>query len=728
MDDIIYINFNGIKHVTFVDFITIKLTDSNDVILFENIYNINYYINSTDNQKIYYIKIESGIKNIINTENIYINLPDNHYFQYTYFKNQIEKSIVIYSKYNYLPLIYLGLPNNKYIKSFKIICNYIKIGSNINNYLDVSDNQSYCCIDCSDNYDGTLNQYVTLFNNCFGMNNHYNNTLKLPGDIYQICILNNSGITSYDQITNTTNYYELFKIKNNIDITNDTNIYFYDSFTNPHPLSYIINLNTYFSLTNVIFEKYPNIIFNINYIDVSGNICIDSSGNIYSNVLSLNLQTFNQDQLCINNDISENNYYNTLFFYNYYDDDTNINIINMFNYDYDKYFYNTRIPVELFNINSYQTNLYDKIILTDNNLLQPTILNIVDPYLFINLDVIQLQKTIINPELINKNFYDFTKSNKINFDIIARYLLNFTIKKYNIFKITNSNDQTSMNTIINFNNNIVNCIKCKVVFYYSSNNVIKGVYSFDAKLFLNNYNLELYHKEFDFVNINSDEQKRKLINMLIFLCSNVYQIKLYFYNNKNSVVPSLYLFNEVNLLKKNNDYNIQFDVLPLDNTYTSGYLQFNMHINKEYYILFLYANENSILNQSTFDELIFYSNGIIFKILKINSPNGNTFKDRLLFYISFHDLKELNIFMGFIKIGIINTTNNVKNNLTNYFNIPYSISFYNYYELNNYWVANSSPTIFNSSQTINKYEINFSINNLYAKQIYLYDNLFINVI
>ena len=87
---------------------------------------------------------------------------------------------------------------------------------------------------------------------------------------------------------------------------------------------------------------------------------------------------------------------------------------------------------------------------------------------------------------------------------------------------------------------------------------------------------------------------------------------------------------------------------------------------------------------------------------------------------------ELNIFMEFIKTGTIKQIN--ENKLSNYFNITNSIPFYNYYMLNNYWVSDNSPIIFNSLQTINRYEINFSINNLYVNQIYLYGELFINVI
>lgn len=770
MNDIIHINFNKINGNSLFNLINskiiVKIINYNDIMLINNEYNINYYIDKVENKKIYYIKIQPELKNTLEVGNFFINLPKNYYFEYAYFKNELEKSIIIYKKYNYLPLIYLGLPNNKFIESFKINYNYVKIGSiNTINCLDTSGNE-YCCSDCSGNYDGLETQYITLFNNSFGINNYYGNKLELLGDIYQICIPNNIGITSYNLIMNNTNNYNLYRIKNNMDIENNTNIYFYDCSSNPYPQSYIINLNTYNFVNKLnIGNEFQNIILCMNYIDSSGNIYVNSSGNICENVLSLNLQTFNPNQLCSDVDISGNNYYNTLFFYNYYDTDCSVGEIVMFDYDYDKYFLNTRVNVEFYNISSYQYDLYDKNILTDTNLSFPNILDITNSYLFMNLDNIQLQKIFINPELINNIFYKFTKSTKINLDIIIYYLINFTIKKYNVFKITNLintklinykslsdnsnmldkniniksylykneinyNPQlTNINEIIDFNNNIINCIKCKIVFYYSSNTNIKinGFYSMDAKLFLNNYNLELYHKKYDFENTSSNEQKKKLLNMLLFLSTTTYQIKLYFYNKKNNVVPLLYIFNEVNLVKNNNDFNFHFNAYPLNNTHNNEFLQLDIQINTQYYILFLYADNNTILNQSNFDELVFFSDKSIFKIFKINSPNGNLYKDRLLYYICFQNLMELNIFMEFIKTGFFNKQIN-KNNLSNYFNITNSIPFYNYYTLNNYWVSDSSPTIFNSLQSMNKYEINLSINNLYANQIYLYGDLFINII
>jgi len=748
MEDIIYINFIYIYDKLFFfklnDKLTIKINYLNDLTLFENSFDINCEIYKNINDKQYFIKIPKIIINNLTVSNFIVNLPKYYYYDYAYYKNDKHKSIIIYKDYNYLPLIYLGLPNLKSKKYFKINYKYKEINSNV--FSDCSGNiinDCNCDIDCSGNYTSNSNCQITLFNNYFGNSNYFLNRIKLKGNIYEICI-NNNGITSFDN--GITHNYKLFKIKNNLDIDINTNIYFYDD-TSGNYLSYIINLNSYnFSPIKNIPIEQENLIANINYIT-------DSSGSVYNSILSLNMQTFNPNQLCQTNlDSSGNFYYNTLFFFNYINPNYTVDYLNIFSYDYDKYFDNTEIPLEFYNVNYCQHNLYDYIINLDSNLSIPIILNILEPYLFINLDFINLDIRLINMvNYANDFFYKSTNSNKINLDILVKYLINFTIKKYNVFKLTNirnidNNDNVTTydivrnelygylslyvksylykdpNEYINFNNNVVNCIRCKVIFYYKSNTnmQINGYYEVDAKLFLNNYNLELYHKKYNFENESSDINKIKLINLLLFLQTTTYQIKLYFYNKKNSVIPAYYIYNQVDLFKNINDFETTINVELLNNTYTNGYLKYNIQVNKKYYILFLYADIDSFLNLSNYDELIFYNNKITFKILKIDKPNGNTLENKLLFYISFQNLKEINMFMKYISTGILDTNNN-NTNLSTYFNIQNSITFYNYYELNNYWIKEEG-------MLPNKHKINFSINNLYLNQIYLYGNLFINCV
>ena len=745
MQNIIYINFIGIDTVSFFDIngysVEITIINSNNVVLFQQNFEIFFDLDKNIDEKKYFIRVNKYISTNISESNISIKLPNDYYFKYNYYKNEKNKSIIIYKNFNYIPLIYLGSVNLKYPTFLKINYKFKQIGTS--NYpIDCSGNYDCDCdCDCSGNYDGINTYQTTLFDNYFGNDNYYLNTLKISGDIWNICISDVSGIIGYNE-NEPMNTYKLFKIKNNMEIGINTNIYFYDD-NLQNLTSYIIYLNTYnFLPIKNIPQDYENIIVNINYTN-------DSSGSIYNSILTLNMQTFNPDQICNSyGDTSGNYYYNCLFFKNYINPNYTVESINIFSYDYDKYFHNTLITPELNNINYYQINLYEIIIDSDTNMNKPIIFNIPNEYLFMNLDFIKLQYKLINMEFANNYFYKFTKSNKINLETLRKYLVNFIIKEYNVFRLDNilytklnTKDKKNVvknyiyydeqehktlyeyknpNNPINFNNNIVNCIRCKLVFYYKSNTELQlyGNYAIDTKLFLNNYNLELYNKKLVFENIPNDEQKNKLIDMLLFLQTTTYQIKLYFYNKKNSVVTAYYLFNQVNLFKIYDDFDTQIDLDVLNNTYTNGYLKFNINIKKQYYILFLYADVSSFLNSSNFDELIFLHEIYTFKIFKINTPNGNLLENKLLFYICFQNLKELNIFMKFIEIGIMDINNNTK--LSNYFNIPISKTFYNYYDLNNYWVINESSG--------NRYKITFSINKLHVNQIYLYGDMFIQTI
>jgi hypothetical protein len=143
-------------------------------------------------------------------------------------------------------------------------------------------------------------------------------------------------------------------------------------------------------------------------IDYSINLTSNSIEPIYQSILSLNMQTLNINELCNQND---NNNYNTLFFQNYINQNYNIESINIYDYDFDKYFVNTYNPIEYHNINNHipENTLYNKIIETDLNLLEPLILNLNYTSLFINLDLINLYKNLINFNFLNNYIYRLTK-------------------------------------------------------------------------------------------------------------------------------------------------------------------------------------------------------------------------------------------------------------------------------------------------------------------------------
>ena len=661
----------------------IEITDVTGLITFQDTYVIKYEINNNLNKKYYFIEVNDLDVNNLTKNNISINLASNYIFFYNYYNNENKKSIIICTLYNYYKLNFLGLPNLKDPLYIQIDYEYYSI-SNINN----------------DIYN------ITLFNNA-------TDNLQLIGDIYKINIL---GITDFDN----NNNYKLFKINDNIILNQDTEIYFYNDIS---LFSYVIYLNSYnFRVTD---NNNETIILLIEYVNNNENVD-DLTG--YSSVLSLNLQNFSSLQIMTN----ENEFYNTLFFYNYINKNYNVKSITIFNFDYKKYFIdfsNNSIKKnpEFYNIddNCCYNNLYNLIIQNDSYLEYPIILDVNYLNLLINIDLINLLN-LIRFESENNYFYKITKSGIINIDIIIEYLINFQIKKYNIYKINNiyisnnknfykNNNIKNIKNIININNNITNCIRCKIIFFYKN----YETYSFDGKIFLDNYNIQVYHKKYEFENINTDMNKKKLINMLLFLATLPDEIKIIFYYN-NLNININYVFNQISLKKIKNEFSIFFDITPINNLYQNQNLKFNLNINKDYYILFLYSDI------SYYNELIFTYTRYIFKIIKIDIPNGNLYENKELYYISFQSLKELNIFMNYIKTGIFNINPEY---ISNYFNFNKSQIFCNYYNINNYWVLNSLPI--QLSENINvqdKNEIIFSINNLNVNQVFLYGELFIKKI
>lgn len=797
----IFFNFIGIyDKLLFIKIksIIIQIFSNNNLEIFNQYYDIKYYLDNNINNNKYFIEV-SNINTInLTSNNFIINLPSNINFIYNWYKNEAIKSIIIFNNYNYYPIIFLGLPNIKLSLSVKINYGYNDVIS------ELSNNFVYKNPDDCDDY-GT--KEITLFNNYNGSNNYLLNTIQLSGSIYEICIEEINGITDL----NSLNIYKIFKIKNKLNLQINTNIYFYQK---TNLFASIVYLNNYnFIDFKQYVDNYESIILLIEYIDSSGNIysklelsnndhdnysnCYNSSETnfytyndlslsepyketvsidinvptVYTSILSLNLQTFNSTQLKHPND---NEYYNTLFFYNYINSKYYIKTIKIFCYDYKKYFVNyspdtnpKKNPI-LYNIGSIDCDLYDIIIKNDINMDYPKILDLNYSYLLINLDLINMIK-LIKFECESNNFYNFTKSTNINLQTLIDYFMSFSIKKYNIYKIYNENinyqeintnynkielnnpnyinynymydnnilnfdtlqNNYKFNKKVNFNNNIMNCIKCKIIFLFPNNNF----YSFDAKLFLDNYDIQIYHKKYNFEDNETNEDKKKLIKMLLFFASAATNIKIIFYENNNlepkaSAFYNYYinqnpfnLFNQINLLKTRDDFSVFFDIIGKKNNYQNNFLKFNLVIKKKYFILFLYTEKNNFL--STFEQLVFVYLQYTFKILKLNNPNANLYEDKDLFYISFNSLEDINIFMNYLKFGIFNIN---PEKISTYFNFDKSVKFKNYYNINNYWVLESIPPPiipYNDPSISNSHNIFFSINNLELNQIYLYGDLYI---
>ena len=772
MSQLIYFNFINIDNENFFNtsnsIIRIKKINENGLEIFNSEYYIKYNLETNTLKKIYYIEVFDLDVTTLVTNNFNLELS-NYLYKYAYFNDNINKSLIIYNKNNYFQFVYLGLPNLKNFIEVIINYTYFYVGN-------LSELESGPVTEFDTN-----SQNIMMLNNYQGINNYLQNTIFLDGTIYKLYIDSTGGIV--DPTISLNNNYKLFKIDNYLNLDVNTYIYFYN---NINTFSYILYLNSYnFTEYKTFPENYESIILLIEYVEFPGNVYIkytqaekyyyqiDVSGNEnkidleidtleikYSVVLSLNLQTFNSVQL---NTSNTNEYYNVLFFKNYVNQNYIVKSITMFDCDYNKYFVNNFKFPEFYNISEYNIDLYDKIILNDINLLDPTILDLNYSYLFMNFDLINLIN-LIKYNCENNYIINFLKSNKITLDTLISYLANFEFINYNIYKIINidnekinnlymnrtinilgnsSNNNYNYNYlydnkktyenkynnnlgIINFNNNIMNSIRCKIVFLLGK----YGYYSFYGKLYLSNYNIEIYHKKY---NIDELDKKKSLINLLLYLASFSWGIKIILYNEIASEpkVSSFYnyylgtnpyyLFNDINLTRKLNNFDTYLNITSLDNNYKNQYLKFNLEIRLKYYILFFYSDKNSILRN--YDELVFNYSQYVFKIFKNKNINGNTDENKDLFFIGFQDLKQLNIFMKYLTTGIFNTN---LNNLSNYFNINKSVIFCNYYNINNYWVLNSlkEPIVPNGNPNIlDKNKIYFSINNLSVNQIYLQGDL-----
>ena len=754
--------------------IKIFIKNNRNVLTYSNNYNIRYGLNSTSNLTNAWIEIYGIDKNELETKNFQIKLPPNVYFVYTYYDLEPSKSIVIFSNYNYFPFIFMGLPNLKTALGIKITCEITSLLNSLS-MLSVEEQNIIMGMlglgsasNLSDSIVSDITQTVYLYNNYEGNYNYISNTLVFRGWVYKIAISPGSIID-----INGSSDYELFQIPNEFYLNSNTNIYFY---SNSNLYSYVLYLNNYnFVDYKTWSESYDSIILLIQYYDLELDLNLDPP-TTYSCVLEINLQTFNSSVLDIG---YTQKYYNAMFFKNYTNDMYGVKSITMFDYDYDKYFTNNDVPPLYNNIGSSYSNLYDIIIATDINLETPSIIDVVSWK--INFDHMILSK-LINPYSENNYFSKFIHSKKITLDTIIDYLSRFELITYNLFKINNTHikkqqlhnpfitskidvqninllnynyayddkqvyanpnkkiNTLNINSMINFNNNIMNSVRCKIIFEYG----YSLSYSFDAKLYLNNYNIRVYHKKYELgtnPDTTFDEDKKKLLTMLLFMTTVPNRMKIIFYNRLESqpsvnskfnsyLVPNpFYLFNQINLFKYYKQYDTFIEAESKNNFYTNQYLRLNININTQYYILFLYTEKNAFEN---YDELVFSYSQYLFKIFKIKSdvdnPNGNTDENTDLFFIAFQNLTELNIFMNYIQYGIFNTR---PNTLSNYFNFSEGVVFCNYYNINNYWVLDSvfPPAIpYNPLSSGEKIRISFSINNMESDQIYLYGNLWINII
>lgn len=639
---------------------------STDIIIYSQRLFVLYDIEPYKLNKIYYTTINYPL---ISTTTILENIQLPQSLKYNLVLPTVlgnPANLYIYPLTTNIPLVLLGLVNTV----GKVYINVTVSSYNINYNTVISNPRSY---------------RINLFNN-------YNeNYFNIQGNITSI----NAGGLSITSSISTYNLYNALPY--NIDMK--TKIYFYNTL-----YCSIINLAT------MSRKKDNSIIFLIKL--------YNGLVELYSYITCINIDKINY----------LDKYIKTMYF------EIGVSIvgvntmsITMFSYDYNDYFMGTPVPLVynmIFVLSSVNSNLYDLIIdYIGTPLIQPIIPTDIcfteDIFNPLNIQIYQVCEhyvknieslklvDLISFEVEDNYVNEFFQNKVLSLHRVASYLSNYFIKDYNLYKIINSQQNIS-SKIINIENSITNCILIKIIFLYVGNSNERKNYELYGKLFLDNYNLEIYHIKYDFtpppVNLYLD-----LLNFLLYMMVNYYQINIFFYNNPSDPVITgpiqysnlpnpFYNFNYMSLTRINGTQ-LYFSLDP------NNYLKFNLQIKFDYYILFFYSTV------ITDNELIFQVGNLYFKILKIDNPNGNLNYGTSLYYIMFANLIELNIFMKYIKTGIYQIVNVIP---LDYFNITTSKNFIK--NSNGFWVISDGPGSL----------INFTIKNLYVDQIYLYGENNIN--
>lgn len=645
-----------------INTVLINITSGSSTIYSEEIY-IQNDIDELTLENNYFILTSYEYISTLTTNN-FVLINNNENFIFTYIPN----TIYIYPKYVKIPIQFIGLVNY-YNNTTSINVRY--------KYINIYGIESDFII-----------QTLDLYNN----NNSIYSNFYTSGNAVSISFLE---ITSSDSLITYTIYNNPLPIE----INNKTRIYFYD--------------NNFFRITdftkNLLQCRHaiPVLIQNI-----------DDDGNITNEYLvSLNLDLID----------NKTDYYKVMYFqYLQYLTGSTINLI-VFQNDYDDYFITTTSIAPVNPI--IDTTLYTVLLSSDVNLIQPTIPTFLSTgimiYYFMNLDYLLVKRIIDITSFDSDQMASLLHCRKLNLKMIAEYITNYELKLYNMYKINNTYEYPKKQKI-NINNNIVNCILIKIIFLYPP----FFNYTINGKIILDNYNLQVNHIEYDLVDLPQD--RINLILMILFLCIQTYQINIIFYNDINDPILTLpfqfstmkspiWLFNELRLpfyQKRIQINNVNTNI----NKYTTqkvirlnenkmyikrdcdNYIKLMIDIGTRWYILFFYS-------ELTDNELVFNTSQQYFKILKLNTINGNT-TNQTLYYIVFNDIEELNQFMNLITKGKLYIS---KPNST-YFNITKSKEFEfidNYYKL---------------TETTNSGNIYFEINKLYINSTYLYGNNYIRVI
>lgn len=684
-------------------FVVKQLTvNPNPLILISQELTIRHYFSKDTLQKIYYFQLNYTQPNNLNTENFVIRLPSNLYYVYDYYDSQPNKSLQIYPLYTWIPFVFIGQ-----MYSTQIVINY-----------------SYQTVKPPINQVYNKTQTLCLTTNPYGKFNISNNKLQLDGAIWKI---NNIIITSNDSLISYTLYNIGFPIYLNI----NTIVYF---------IKNSLPVPSYLSIEYMNVYVHSNTCTNNTLcctktctLPIALNIT-DTQTNTKTFIQTLRLTTF--DYLKPLNTLNLTNYYNVIFYYTQQSSNPNIqsiNSIDLFAFDYTKYFNPDTLCTT-----TVGTDLY--LIVCGNNMyITPPQILIFDPtqYAFIertiNLNKIFLCNLIEFLTMSNR-FYKITSSSIIidplnptsaivpnawNFSNCVEYLNTWTIVPYNVYRIVNP-----LESCVRFEemDNMVNCVVCKIIFWIGTNTFVHaqfggetGYYMFDGVMMLDNYSINIYHKNYD-LDIGINGTKKDLVKLLLVLNAMCWGIDIVI-GNVNFSNPYVFisypsssvLFNVIRLRKINNMFDLSIGAEYTDIEYRTRSLRLNIQINVSYYLMMF--NAPLELN---YEKMKFESGTYSFYLYQVFKPNYLT--ERNIYVIGFQDLYGLNVFVNFLTKGIIiQDLDDYKP--SNWINVIESVCFTNYYTLNDNWIFDPNAGLNPEPKT----QIKFSIINLYINRIFLHE-------
>lgn len=678
----------------------------NPLILISQELTIRHYFSKDTMQKIYYFQLNYTQPNNLNTENFVLRLPSNLYHVYDYYNSQPNKSLQIYPLYTWVPFVFVGQMYNT-----QIIINYL--------YQTVKPpvNQVY-----------NKTQTLCLTTNPYGKSNISNNKLQLDGSVWKI---NDITIESNDLTTT----YVLYNISVPIYLNVETVIYFIDN-TQLSPLMTSIEYMNIYSqkklctctciCTGTSISTCTSTGTGTCTLPIAFNIT-DGLSNNKTFIQTLRLTAF--DYLKPLSVVNPTNYYNMIFYYTQYSPNSSIqsiNSIDLFVDNYTKYFnLDTTCTV------SVGTDLY-QIVCVNNPYIQDPQILIFDPaqYAFIertiNLNKIFLCNLIEFLTMCDR-FYKITSffttvpvPNAWNFSNCVEYLNTWTIVPYNVYRIVNP-----LRSCVRFEemDNMVNCVVCKIIFWIgtgtgtllsSGSGGETGYYMLDGVMILDNYSINIYHKNYD-LESESNGTKKDLVKLLLVLNAMCWGIDIVVgnVNFSNPYVFSSYssssvLFNVIRLRKINKMFDLSIGAEYTDIERQTRSLRLDIKINVPYYLMMF--NAPLELN---YEKMRFESGTYSFYLYQVSKPNYLT--ERNIYVIGFQDLYSLNVFVNFLTKGVIvQDLNNYKS--SNWTNIIKSVCFTNYYMLNENWIFDPDAGLNPEPKT----QIEFSIINLYVNRIFLH--------